>query len=117
MQLPSSNTKDNPDVLDQVKKPARLDLRMVYPFATPQTAPGDIPPGYEVKTYDREPPNGTEASEEFYVKRIPEMTGEAISYSAVQRDSYGKPIIGLHFHERGGPKAFRRGDAQHRRER
>jgi SecD/SecF fusion protein len=101
IQLPNINTKDNPDVLDQVKKPARLDLRMVYPFATPQTSPGDIPPGYEVKTYDRELPNGTETSEEFYVKRIPEMTGEAISYSAVQRDSYGKPIIGLHFTSTG----------------
>ncbi len=102
VQLPSINTKDNPDVLDQVKKPARLDFRMVYPFATPETAPaGEVPPGYEVKTYDRELPNGSEISEEFFVKRIPEMTGESVSYSAVQRDSYGKPIIGLHFTSAG----------------
>ena len=41
------------------------------------------------------------------MKRIPEMTGEAISYSAVQRpDSYGKPIIGLHFTSAGGQKRF-----------
>jgi SecD/SecF fusion protein len=106
VQLPNINTKDNPDVLDEVKKPARLDFRMVYPFATPETAPaGEIPPGYEIKTYDRELPNGTDVSEEFFVKRIPEMTGEAVSYSAVQRDSYGKPIIGLHF-TREGQKRF-----------
>jgi SecD/SecF fusion protein len=102
IQLPNINTKDNPDVLDQVKKPARLDFRTVYPFARPETSPsGEVPPGYEVKTYDRELQNGTDTSEEFYVKRIPEMTGEAISYSAVQRDSYGKPIIGLHFTSAG----------------
>jgi SecD/SecF fusion protein len=105
VQLPSINTKDNPDVLDQVKKPARLDFRMVYPLATPETAPaGEVPPGYEVKTYDRELPNGSEVSEEFFVKRIPEMTGESVSYSAVQRDSYGKPIIGLHFTSVGQKK-------------
>ncbi len=102
VQLPSINTKDNPDVLDQVKKPARLDFRMVYPFATPETAPaGEVPPGYEVKTYDRELPNGSETSEEYFIKRIPEMTGESISYSSVQHDTYGKPMIGMHFTSAG----------------
>ena len=44
VELPSLNTKDNPDVLDEVKKPARLDFRMVYPFATPETVrPGRSP--------------------------------------------------------------------------
>jgi len=46
VQLPGINTKDNPDVLDEVKKPARLDIRMVYPYGTPETArQGEIPPG------------------------------------------------------------------------
>jgi SecD/SecF fusion protein len=98
VQLPGINTKDNPDVLDQVKKPARLDFRMVYPFATPETVrPGEVPPGYEIKTYDREQPNGVETSEEYFIKRIPEMTGEMIAYSSVKIDSYGKPLIGMRF--------------------
>jgi SecD/SecF fusion protein len=98
VQLAGVNTKDNPDVLDQVKKPARLDFRVVYPYGTPATMPpGEIPPGYEIKSYDRELPNGTETSEEYFIKRIPEMTGEMISYSSVQHDSYGKPLIGMRF--------------------
>ncbi|HEY4988974.1 MAG TPA: protein translocase subunit SecD, partial [Opitutaceae bacterium] len=102
VQLPGINTKDNPDVLDQVKKPARLDFRMVYPFATPETVrPGEVPPGYEVKTYDRELPNGSEVSEEYFIKRIPEMSGEMISFSSVQHDSYGKPLIGMRFTSAG----------------
>jgi SecD/SecF fusion protein len=98
VQLPGINTKDNPDVLEAVKKPARLDFRMVYPLATPETSrPGEIPPGYEIKTYDHEHPDGSETAEEYFIKRIPEMTGEMISYSTVQHDSYGKPLIAMRF--------------------
>src|SRR5271157_622712 len=46
VQLPGVSTKDNPEVLENVKKPARLDFRMVDADATPATSPpGDIPPG------------------------------------------------------------------------
>ncbi len=102
VEIPNVNTKDNPDVLDEVKKPARLDFRMVYPYATPDTVrPGEIPPGYEVKTYDYERPDGSDVAQEYFVKRIPEMTGDAISYSTVQHDSYGKPLIAMRFTAEG----------------
>jgi SecD/SecF fusion protein len=105
VQLPGVNTKDNPDVLDELKKPARLDFRMVCPFASPATSrPGEVPPGYELKVYDHELPDGTDRAEEYFVKRIPEMTGEIMAYSVVQRDAYGKPIIGLHFTNAGGKR-------------
>jgi SecD/SecF fusion protein len=98
VQLPGINTKDNPEVLNEVKKPARLDFRMVYPFERPeQAAPGQIPPGYEIKSYDHDLQDGTEVSEEYFVKRIPEMTGDGIAYSTVQQDSYGNPQIGIRF--------------------
>jgi SecD/SecF fusion protein len=105
VQLPGINTKDNPDVLDELKKPARLDFRLVCPFASPQTSrPGDIPPGYELKTYDRDLPNGSEVSTDYFIKRIPEMTGDIMAYSGVQHDAYGKPTIGLHFTSAGGKR-------------
>jgi len=98
VQLPNINTKDNPEVLNEVKKPARLDFRMVYPFERPeQAAPGQIPPGYEIKSYDHDLQDGTEISEEYFVKRIPEMTGDGIAYSTVQQDAYGNPQIGIRF--------------------
>jgi SecD/SecF fusion protein len=97
VQLPGINTKDNPDVLDEVKKPARLDFRMVDTDVSPETAHGEIPPGYEAKTYDQELPDGSDRSEEFFVKRIPEMTGEMIAYSTAQHDTYGKPYILMRF--------------------
>ncbi|HXN36266.1 MAG TPA: protein translocase subunit SecDF, partial [Opitutaceae bacterium] len=71
IQLPNVSTKDNPEVLENIKKPARLDFRMVYADGTPATsAPGDIPPGYEIKSLDYEGRNGQDTSEELFVKRI-----------------------------------------------
>ena len=98
VQMPGVNTKDDPEVLDAIKKPARLDFRMIYPAATPQSAaPGDIPPGYEIMTLSHEGRNGEQTAEELFVKRIPEMTGEMISNSSVVHDLYGRPQITMHF--------------------
>ncbi|HYD84960.1 MAG TPA: protein translocase subunit SecDF, partial [Opitutus sp.] len=35
VQLPGVNTRDNPEVVDAVKKPARLDFRIVHPTQSP----------------------------------------------------------------------------------
>ncbi|HEY1765383.1 MAG TPA: protein translocase subunit SecD [Opitutaceae bacterium] len=102
VQLPNVNTKDNPEVLENVKKPARLDFRMVDPDATPATVPaGEIPPGYEIKTLDRDGSASQGQPEELFVKRIPEMTGNMISNSYMEHDMYGKPEIALHFTSAG----------------
>ncbi len=102
VQLPNINTKDNPEVLENVKKPARLDFRMVDPDATPATvAPGEVPPGYEVKTLDRDGSASQGPPEELFVKRIPEMTGEMVANSFVRHDMYGKPEIDLNFTSEG----------------
>jgi SecD/SecF fusion protein len=96
IQLPGISTKDNPDVVDKVKAPARLDFRIVHPTAIPQ--PGaEAPPGYELKTEERTGRNGESYLEEVYVKRIPEMTGENIANSFARPDMYGKPDVVLEF--------------------
>jgi SecD/SecF fusion protein len=96
IQLPGVNTRDNPDVINQVKAPARLDFRMVHPTLSP--GPGiEIPAGYEIKTLDWEGRQGEVGVEELFVKRIPEMTGESISNSFARPDMYGKPEVILEF--------------------
>jgi SecD/SecF fusion protein len=100
VQLPNLNTRDNPDVVDNVKKPARLDFRIVHPTLTP--GPGvDTPPGYEILTLDEEGRNGQSYTEEVFVKRIPEMGGKAISNSFARPDLYGKPEVILQFTAEG----------------
>jgi SecD/SecF fusion protein len=102
VQIPGINPRDNPEILDNVKKPARLDFRIVDATATPASlGPGQIPPGYEPMTLDYEGRNGQDATEELFVKRIPEMTGEMISTAFVSQDEYGKPRVVLRFTSAG----------------
>ncbi len=100
IQLPGISTKDNPDVVDNVKAPARLDFRIVHPTLTP--APGvETPAGYEIKLLDWEGRKGEAGTEELFVKQRPEMTGEMISNSYARPDMYGKPEVILEFTKEG----------------
>jgi SecD/SecF fusion protein len=100
IQLPGVSTKDNPDVVDKVKAPARLDFRIVHPSITP--GPGvETPAGHELKVEERTGRNGETFMEEVFVKRIPEMTGENISNSFARPDIYGKPEVVLEFTSAG----------------
>ena len=96
IQLPGVSTKDNPDVVDQGKAPARLDFRLVHPALRPG-AGIEAPAGYEVKLLEWEGRRGESGVEELFVKRIPEMTGEMISNSFARPDMYGKPEVILEF--------------------
>jgi len=100
VQLPGVSTKDNPEVVDSVKKPARLDFRLVHPTASPQTSPV-APAGYERMALEQESPRGELLYEELYVKRLPEMTGAAIANAFARPDMYGKPEIILQFTSEG----------------
>ncbi|HVS54553.1 MAG TPA: protein translocase subunit SecD [Opitutaceae bacterium] len=103
VQLPGLNTKDNPDIVDQVKAPARLDFRMVHPTLTP--GPGvDTPPGYEILTEERAGGRGQEDDEEVFVRRIPEATGEIMADARAAYDSFGKPEVRLFFTKEGKAK-------------
>ena len=98
VQLPGVNTKDNPEVVNSLKKPARLDFKLVHAYAAP---PQEVPPGYEAMTLDYEGRNGTSSVEELYIKRIPEMTGQAVSDSYPVMDEFGRYKIILKFTKAG----------------
>ncbi len=102
VQLPGLDPKTNPEVLDDIKKPARLDFRLVHPTLTPAMMQnGEIPPGYEAMTLDDEGRNGETVTEELFIKRIPEMTGEGIASSFAHQDMYGKYEIIMRFSSEG----------------
>src|SRR5690606_34270373 len=96
VQLPNINTRDNPEVVDNVKKPARLDFRVVHPTQSPlNTPPEETPAGYEIMTLENQGRSGEVSVEELFVKRRPEMSGEGIETSFVRSDAYGKPEIAM----------------------
>jgi len=102
VQLPGLDTKTNPQVIEDVQKPAKLEFRQVHPSLTPQTSPnGEVPPGYELLTVDNETRNGETFTEEYFVKRRPEMEGDSLSDARAVPDIYGKPEIHMQFNKEG----------------
>ncbi|CAI8352849.1 MAG: Uncharacterised protein [Opitutia bacterium UBA7350] len=80
IQMPGASTKQNPEIIDVIKKPARLEFRAVHESLDPYTtALQDYPIGYEVLAEDREDRATGEIKErKMFVKRIPEATGEIV---------------------------------------
>jgi len=102
VQLPGVNTKDNPEVVSSVQKPARLDFRLVYPFGTPAML-GETPAGYEVLTLEQDV-RGQTVTEDVYVKRLPAMTGEGVSDAYPVMDEFGRFKINLRFDDAGAKR-------------
>ena len=102
VQLPGVSTRDNPEIISSLKKPARLDFRRVYSGGTPETIPAnEAPPGYEAMTLEQESRNGEIRTSELYIKRIPEMTGNALSEAYASMDEFGRFKILLRFTKEG----------------
>jgi SecD/SecF fusion protein len=102
VQLPGVSTADNPEILDTIKKPARLDFRLVHRFASPaNTPPGQEPPGYERMVLEQEGRGGETIVDELFVKRVPEMTGEGVADSYPVMDEFGRFKIILRFTPEG----------------
>jgi SecD/SecF fusion protein len=102
VQLPGVSTRDNPEIVSSLKKPARLDFRLVHPTLTPEAAPGaEAPPGYEPMLLEQEGRNGEIRTSELYIKRIPAMTGEALSDAYATMDEFGRFKILLRFTKEG----------------
>ena len=97
IQLAGLSTKDNPEVIDAVKKPARLEFRSVHPDLTPDTTPTNrYPVGYEVLSEaieDRR--SGENYERRHFVKLIPEATGEIVEDAFASQTQSGGFQINL----------------------
>ncbi|OAM88985.1 protein translocase subunit SecDF [Termitidicoccus mucosus] len=100
VQLPGVNTKDNPDVIDSLQKPALLQFRIVHPTLTPAMTGGQTPVGFERMTLEEDSRSGTHV-EEIYIKRVPEADGKIMKQAFARPDQYGKPEIILQFTDEG----------------
>jgi SecD/SecF fusion protein len=107
VEMAGVDPKTNPDLIDEIRAPALLEFRMVHPTLSPsQVAPGEVPPGYEQLT-DDEDRDDQSVPQEYFVKRIPEATGNIIANAYRISNSYGQPWVGMQFTAEGR-KAFAR---------
>ncbi len=111
IQIPGLSVRENPQVIDAVKKPARLEFRLVHrdrtPPATAESMAGaDIPPaGFEKLLMEREDHKTGEIQYiPYYVKRIPEATGEIVARSVPTMDETGGFKINMQFTDEGSDR-------------
>jgi len=97
IQIAGLSTKDNPEVLEDLKKPARLEFRSVHETLNPDTTPKNkYPVGYEVLAEENEDRKTGEVSERrMFVKLIPEATGEIVNDAYVSQTQTGGFQINL----------------------
>lgn len=97
IQIAGLSTKDNPEVVDSLKKPAKLEFRRVHPTLTPQTTrPEDYPVGYEVLVEEIEDRKSGQVYEQaMFVKMIPEATGAIVEDAFASQTQTGSFQINL----------------------
>ena len=88
VQMPGVSLKDNPEAIEELSRPAKLEFRLVHRTLRPSSAKpplSEIPVGYEVLLMESER-GGKVIEEPFYVKRRPEANGTIIkdAYPAME---------------------------------
>ena len=103
IQIAGLSTKDNPEVLEELKKPARLEFRAVHETLRPDTTPKeDYPIGYEVlseEITDRQ--TGDVYERRLFVKMIPEATGEIVKEAFITQTPTGAFQVNLEMTSEG----------------
>ncbi len=104
IQLPGLTTRDNPEAVDSLKKPARLEFRLVHRTADPATTASDqVPTGYEVLVEEIEDPMTGDINERpMFVKRLPEATGDIVSGARPAMTEAGGYKVLMDFTGEGG---------------
>ena len=103
IQLAGLSTKDNPEVIDAIKKPARLEFRSVHPDLLPDSTPANRwPVGYEVLSEEIEDRKSGETYERRqFVRLIPEATGEIVADAYASQTQTGGFQINLEMTNEG----------------
>ena len=78
VQMPGVSLKDNPEAIEELSRPAKLEFRKVHRYKRPSSAKppiSEIPAGYEVMMMESER-GGQIVEEPLYVRVRPEASGE-----------------------------------------
>ena len=98
VQLPGLSLEANPHIMQALKKPAKLEFRLVNDAIGPNDA---VPLGYERLFLSQEDQEGQEQQIPIVVKRLPEMTGKSVREAHCVLDGYGKPEVSLRMTSEG----------------
>jgi SecD/SecF fusion protein len=91
IQLAGVVGRDNPKLLEAIKKPAKLEFRLVHPGG----AAGEVPAGYGWVAWNESGGAGNGQPDRLLLKRIPELTGRSIRRAVPTVNAYGANEVDL----------------------
>ncbi len=109
VQMPGVSLKDNPEAIEELSRPAKLEFRLVHRDLRPSSAkplPSEIPAGYEVLVMETER-NGKLVEEPMFVKRRAEAKGNIIDRAYPAMEDANRFSVSMEFTSEGG-KIFER---------
>lgn len=103
VQMPGLSLKENPQVADTLQAPAMLEFALVHRTAVP--GKDEAPLGYRLMTEeDEDPTTGEIIERNYFIKKIPEMTGSAIAQAFATSSDTGAFRVALRFTDEGSKR-------------
>lgn len=109
VQMPGVSLKDNPEAIEELSRPAKLEFKLVHRTQRPSSLKppaSEIPIGYEVKVME-DTVGGKLVERPFYVKKRPEATGDIISRAGASMMDANRFCVNMEFTNEGS-KIFER---------
>lgn len=109
VQMPGVSLKDNPEAIEELSRPAKLEFRKVHRTKRPSSAKppvSEIPAGYEVLMMESER-GGQIVSEPLYVRIRPEASGDIIKKAYPAMEDTSRFSVSMEFTS-AGAKVFER---------
>ena len=103
VQMPGVSLKDNPEAIEELSRPAKLEFRLVHRTIRPSSATppkSEIPVGYELMLAENERGNSV-VEVPYYVKKRPEATGEIIKKAGVAIQGINQFLVTMDFTDEG----------------
>ena len=99
VQMPGVSLKDNPEAIEELSRPAKLEFKVAHRYAVPSSKnppASEIPVGYQLMIMEDE--NGGQVIERpMYIKRRAEATGEIIKRAMPRMDNANRYSISMEF--------------------
>ncbi len=109
VQMPGVSLKDNPESIEELSRPAKLEFRLVHRTQRPSSVkplPSEIPAGYEVLVMENER-GGKVVEEPMFVRRRAEAKGDIIKRAYPAMEDANRFSVAMEFTS-AGAKVFER---------
>jgi SecD/SecF fusion protein len=102
IEMPGVSTKDNPDIVDVMKKPAKLEFRLAQ-YIPATYAAANAPLGWQVMNWEHDNPDtGDQEETPFLVKSTAEATGNILSSAyPTTNPTTGQWLVAMNFTSEG----------------